>query len=248
MIRTIRPGLALALMAMAAGCGSDEPAPRPAPSASAAPATDACKPGEKRLPGSRLCESAALALMPSPEAIDEPGCAWALAETGLPDDEWAVYRALACKTGKTRLEFAGGTHIAELTLAESAFGGPVSSDPAPYAVVSLIDAAPDAKTAIRGLARQAIEDHKEAAGCEVRLAKVSGWPGDALVVDVSEAEAAKAPQDELRSACGPYGYTDDAVMYWRPSGRHALWFNLGQDIPEVDAGSFVVVRDGAISW
>lgn len=114
--------------------------------------------------------------------------------------------------------------------------------------MSLIAAAPDARTAIRGFARQAIEDRKEAAGCEVRLAKVNGWPGDALVVDVSEAEAAKAPQNELRSACGPYGYTDDAVMFWRPSGRHALWFNLGQDIAEVDAGSFVVVKDGAISW
>lgn len=134
MIRTIRPGLALGIMAMAAGCGSGEPAPAASPKervSASATASDACKTGEKRLPGSRLCESAALALMPSPEVIDEPGCRWVLAETGLPDDEWAVYRALACKTGTTRLQFAGGEQMAQLTLAESAFGGPVSSDPGP---------------------------------------------------------------------------------------------------------------------
>lgn len=252
---SIRAIVALGLVAAVAACGADEQAPsteastaaRPAATASAA-AAGACKPGETRLPGARLCESAALALMPVPDAVDEPGCRWVLAETGLPDDEWVVYRALACKAGTTRLEYGGGAQMAQLTLAESAFGAPVSPDPEPYAVVSLIAAAPDARTAIRGFARYAIEDRTEAAGCDVRLAKVTGWPGDALVVDVSATEAAKAPADEIRSACGPYGYTDDATMFWRPSGRYALWFNLGQDIPEVDAGSFVVVKDGAISF
>lgn len=251
MIADIGSATVLAVALALAGCGTQQPEPEPSATTSAAPATGAaaCKPGERFLPGARLCESAALALMPRPEAVDEPGCRWVVNETGLPGDDWAVYRSLACKTGQTRLEYAGGAHRVDLVLAASAFGGPVSSDPEPYAIASLIVGEPDPRTAIRDFARAAIEEPQTATGCEPRLAGIRGWPGDALVVDVSAAEAAKAPKDEPRTACGPYGLDEDAAMFWRPVGQYGVWFNLGQDIAEIDAGSFVVVKPGgAISF
>lgn len=239
-------GLALAAALMLTGCGPKEQAPEARASAATASPAGACNPGERQLAGSGLCESAALALMPKPEKIYEDGCRWVLSETGLPDGEWVVYRALACKTGETRLALGDDAGRMTLVLAASSFGEQVVKDRPPYHMVTLIRAQPDAKTAILAHARSAIGDSGVAAGCSVRLAGIDQWPGDALVVDVSEAEAAKAPKDEPRTACGDYGLDEDASVFWRPAGRYALWFNLGQDTAEVDAGSFVVVKDGAI--
>jgi hypothetical protein len=59
---------------------------------------------------------------------------------------------------------------------------------------------PDPQTAILSYAREALKKASDRANCRVRLANIKGWPADALVVDVSEAEASKARKDEPRSA------------------------------------------------
>ena len=99
------------------------------------------------------------------------------------------------------------------------------------------------------MAKPAIKNKAEAAKCEVRSAGYSGWPGDALVVDVSAAEAAKARKDEPRTACGPYGLDEDSQTFWRVFQGTAWFFELGQDSLEVDPGSFTLVhKDEKGNW
>jgi len=102
---------------------------------------------------------------------------------------------------------------------------------------------------VTAYAREAIEKKAEATKCIARLAKQEGWPSDAIVVDVSAADAAKAPKHEPRSACGPLGLNDDETSYWRASQGVGWFFQLGQDGLEIDPGSFTVMTkasDG--SW
>lgn len=87
----------------------------------------------------------------------------------------------------------GGAHRAELKFEENH-----------PAVVEIWGAEP-------GQGKQAVEGHvramlskSEAARCFVRPARNEFFPADALVVDVSDAEAAKAPKNEPRSACRQY--------------------------------------------
>ncbi len=237
--------MAGAVLLLAGGCAKGESSPAAPASESAAPAASAgspCGADARRLPGSGQCVSAMEARMPRPEKIWDDGndCKWTVTETALPADEWLVYRALSCKAGTARLEYGGGARQAEFTLVSSAFGA-LPAGAQRWSILRMIPAEHDTKPAILAFARSAIDDPAEAADCRVRLAGISGWPGDALVVDVSETRAAREPEDEPRTACGRYGLDEDTSAFWRPVGAYALYFDLGQDTPEVDAGSFLVV-------
>jgi hypothetical protein len=45
--------------------------------------------------------------------------------------------------------------------------------------------------------------------------------------------------------CGPYGISDDSSAFWRILGNSAWYFDLGQNVWEVDPGSFTVVKAAA---
>jgi hypothetical protein len=171
---------------------------------------------------------------PNPPA----GCEWVLKSVAMPGDEFLLYLAAQCK-GKTReLQYSGGAHRAELKFEENQ-----------PAVVEIRGAEP-------GQGKQAVEGHvrgtlnkAEAARCFVRPARNEFFPADALVVDVSDAEAAKAPKNEPRSACGNYGMDEDSQSFWRVFQGYAWYFNLGQDEPEIDPGSLTLARkDAAGKW
>lgn len=67
-------------------------------------------------------------------------------------------------------------------------------------------------------------------------------------LQLSAREAAKAPQDEPRSACGRYGFDGDAASFWRVFQGRSWFFDLGQVPWQIDPGSFTIMAknsDGA---
>lgn len=238
---------AIALAALATGGCSGAPseeAEAPAPPADAR----SCADDGPRLALTGLCEGRAVNYLnmdasASPEATD--GCEWKVMETEMPDGV-LLYRGLKCDAGETKLEYAGGAARAELKLVNSAYLGKIDEPPT-YVYVYTIDG--DARQGVTARARSAIENPAEAAACSARVAGLEGWPSDALVVDVSAQEAAKAPADEPRAACGPLGLNEDEMSFWRVVQGYGWFFQLGQDAVEIDPGSFTLMTkrpDG--SW
>jgi hypothetical protein len=76
-----------------------------------------------------------------------------------------------------------------------------------------------------------------------------------LVVDLSAAyrKANKIPPtaegDQPESTCGLFGFSGDSTRYWRVHGGHAWLFELGQDTPDFDAASMLLMRkDASGAW
>ncbi|WAC23480.1 hypothetical protein [Blastomonas sp. SL216] len=238
---------AVALTALVSGGCKD--APRQEAEAPTKPvAAQSCADDGERLPLTGLCAGRAVNYLnmdasASPQAPD--GCEWKVMETPIVDDV-LLYRGLKCDAGETKLEYAGGAHRAELKLVNSAFLGKIDEPPV-YVYVYTIEG--DAKQGVTSRAREAMENAAEAAGCTARNAGQQGWPTDALVVDVSPQEAAKAPANEPRAACGPLGINEDEASYWRVAQGYGWFFQLGQDAIEIDAGSFTLMtRQPDGSW
>ena len=226
----------IVLTAATISCGpssNKQPASTASPTACSGPA----------LPGSGICQDRAesylrLAQGPRPPAPD--GCQWVVNETTMSGGEYLLYYAAKCKDKVTAIDYAGGAHSGELKFATAAMSGDSVKG---RKIVSLFSAEPgNPNAAILSVAKPAIKNKAEAAKCEVRSAGYTGWPGDALVVDVSAAEAAKARKDEPRTACGLYGLDEDSQTFWRVFQGTAWFFELGQDSLEVDPGSFTLVR------
>lgn len=195
------------------------------------------------LPGSGICPERAesylrLAQGPRPPAPD--GCQWVVNETTMSGGEYLLYYAAKCKDKVTALDYSGGAHSGELKFATAAMSGDSVKGRKIVSLFSVETGNPNAS--ILSVAKPAIKNKAEAAKCAVRSAGYSGWPGDALVVDVSAAESAKARKDEPRTACGPYGLDEDSQTFWRVFQGTAWFFELGQDSLEVDPGSFTLVR------
>ena len=68
---------------------------------------------------------------------------------------------------------------------------------------------------------------------------------DALVLAYNDAERKKMPADEPISMCGEFGQDEDSATFWRIGGGYAWFFALGQDTPDIDAGSFMIFKKGA---
>lgn len=209
--------------------------------AAAAPA--GCSDQSEKLPGTGLCQNQAAALLqfaggdrpPAPQ-----GCDWVVSQTEMAGGEYLLYRAARCNGKITRLDYAAGAGMAELSYAVSAYFGDSAKG---QKIVSIAGTEPgDPHSSILRLARTALKNKAEAGRCQVRPAKVDGWPADALVVDVSPAEAAKAPKDEPRTACGPYGLDEDSQTFWRVFQGRSWFFELGQDSVDVDPGSFTMIH------
>lgn len=203
-------------------------------------AVEPCPDDGPRLPGSGVCQGRAVNYLnfdagPRPEAPE--GCEWIVNETELAGGEYLLYLAAKCADKVTKLDYAGGAHMAVLSYDTTAIGGEEMKG---TEVAYILSAEPDPKTAILNHAREVMDNKAEAAKCSVRPANIEGWPADAFVVDVSAAEAAKFPKDEVRSACGKYGLDEDSQRFWRAFGGFTWFFELGQDVPLVDAGSFTI--------
>lgn len=229
-------GPVLLLLCALAGCS--QPAAKPAATAPAA-----CPDQSAKLPGTGLCQKDAAALLAFAEGERPPapsGCDWVVNETEMAGGDYLLYRAARCKGKVTQLAYAGGAQMAELTYAVSAMTNDADKG---RKAVRIAGAEPGDRNAyILNVARAAMKNKAEAARCQVRLAKFPNWPADALVVDVSAADAAKAPKDEPRTACGPYGLDEDSQTFWRVFGGLSWFFELGQDDLEIDPGSFTLVH------
>ncbi len=236
------------LVAAITGC---TPAPAPATSAKSGVETPkACGDNDRALPGTGLCASGAaglLALAPGDRPNAPRGCMWTVNEAPFAD-EFLLYYAAKCAGKVTTLEYAGGAHMAELTYVTSAISGDaVKGQKAVRIAGGGRPGEPNA--GILGTAREALGNPALAAKCQVFPAKNPNWPTDALVVDVSPAEAAKARKDEPRTACGPFGLDEDSQSFWRVFQGFSWYFELGQDEMEVDPGSFTLVhKDDKGQW
>ncbi len=216
--------LGLTLVGISLSCGGGS---APKPDAPAAKTTE--KKGPEGL----------MVFAPGPRPKAPSGCEWVVNQTELPGAEVLLYLAAKCNGKTTTLHYSA---TAEKALFSYGEGGP--------AVVEMMGIEnEDGDAAILRHARAAMDAKTKTAKCAVRLAKQELWPADAKVVDVSAAEAAKAPKDEPRSACGKYGLDEDAQLFWRVFQGFAWYFNLGQEDFVIDPGSLTLVsRDEAGNW
>jgi len=208
-------------------------------------AASPCAKDDQRLALTGLCRSQAISALKMKASASPPadeGCEWTVMETQLPAGEVLLFRGLKCGARETRLEFAGGAHRAELQLAESAFSGRLEE---PVTQIYVYTLEGDLLKAVADRAREATTSPEEAAGCTARPVRIEGWPGDAIIVDVSTAEAAKAPADEPRTACGPLGLNQGEQAFWRAGQGYGWFFSMGQDAFEIDPGSLTVITKGA---
>ena len=248
---TLLHACAATLAFFAAACGGSSAPAAPTPEQAAAPEAISARPDAApcpddgpRLPLTHLCSGRVINYVdPNIGLINDTpdGCTWSFTETAMPGgDEVIVHRVLTCEGVTTAFDFSAGAHSASLgykasaIYAEAAKGiEPVrifTSDPAdPQKVIKdLLDALPAA----------------EKAKCVLEPAGIDVWPGDALVLQYTKAERAKAPQDEPIMMCGEFGRDEDSANYWRIFGGYAWYFNMGQDGADFDPGSFMLFRKG----
>ncbi len=223
------------------------------------PAASNTCPDKARLAHTGLCQAQAGEYLGASKLTAEglpPGCDWVPNDASFGDGSEAIlYMAVRCKGRVTQLEVRGGARSASIGhLASGLFEGEIPEDDE-AARVFTIEPGTDAKARILGLARETTQDKKEAAGCAVRSGKADGYPDGSLVVDISAAyrkanKIAPTPDGELGEAyCGDYGYIPDATRYWRVHGGYAWLFELGQDMPDFDAASMLLMRkDASQNW
>lgn len=222
---------------LASGCSTSAEQTGLQVRAAAAPVS--CGDGGRRLPVTGLCqEEAAALLLTSGDASEAraDGCAWVVNEARYLGGGALLYRAMQCDGRTARLEFTPGARAATFDLIASPFGDTAERE----TIATMFDASgPDPKRAILEEARRHIDDPAERDRCRVRLLNGDvASPPDALVVD-----EVPAPQsEEVRSACGEFGYDNGAQSFWRISQQVAWFFRLGNDAAPVDAGSFTLVR------
>jgi hypothetical protein len=211
-----------------------------------------CPGGATALPVTGLCPSEAIKLLDGARvaaaAAPPEGCAWELNETAFVDQA-LLYQALSCKGKRTELEYRGGAHSAALGVKSSGFFESVPADFEPVKFVSLFEET-DPKARILAFAREGITNKAESAACEVR--PVGGnAPADAFVVQANAAYQAKqkralgADMVDVSSSCGPFGFTNDGVQFWRISGGYAFFFNTGQDVADFNPDTLAVLQKGA---
>lgn len=202
----------------------------------------ACALGGAVLPVTRLCQEQAEALLLSAGGDQEAapdGCIWVVNEARMLGNGALLYRGLRCGSRTTRLEFTPSARAGTFDLVESPFGDLES----PETIATMFNAdRRDPSSAILEAARRVIDDPAERRRCQVR--RLNGdvaSPSDALVVD----EVPVPQSEEVRSACGPFGFDGGSQAFWRVSQKIAWFFSLGNDSPPVDPTSFTLVRRNA---
>jgi hypothetical protein len=147
------------------------------------------------------------------------------------------------------LEYRGGAHSAALGVKQSGYFESVPADHEPVKIVSLFEVT-DPKARILEFAREGITNKAESAACEVR--PVGGnAPADAFVVQANAAYQAKQKRAlgtdmvDASASCGPFGFTNDGVQFWRITGGFAFFFNAGQHIADFNPDTLAVLQKGA---
>lgn len=182
-------------------------------------AESTCPTEGPRLPGSGICQYRGvnyLNIVDGPPPILQEGCDWRLNEAAMPNGGYLLYLAELCNGKLATLKFSSGKPFSEVTL-----------DGNKVITVGAVDMNNPRKNVLI-YARNAMKDKAEAAKCRVVDAP-NELAADALMVDVSAAEAAKAPKDEPRFACGPFGLDDETTSFWRVFDGYSWHFELGQD-------------------
>jgi hypothetical protein len=193
----------------------------------------------------KLCQEQANALLLSgggPQEAGPEGCTWVVNEAKLLDGA-LLYRGLRCGNRTAQLEFTPGREPRASTSSLRRSASWKVRKPSPSLSMRT---APTPHSAILEAALRVIEDPAERRRCRVRALNGDvASPSDALVVD----EVPIPRDEEVRSACGPFGFDGGSQAFWRISQKVAWFFTLGNDTPPVDASSFTLVaRDGAGQW
>jgi hypothetical protein len=193
----------------------------------------------------KVCQEQADALLLSRgDALEgaPEGCTWVVNEAKVLEGA-LLYRGLRCGDRTAQLEFTPGARGASFDLVASPFGEVETAD----TIAIMIDAdRPDPNSAILEAALRGIEDPAERRRCRVRpLNGDVAAPSDALVVD----EVPIPRDEEVRSACGEFGFDGGSQAFWRVSQKVAWFFSLGNDTAPVDATSFTLItRNEAGQW
>jgi hypothetical protein len=180
---------------------------------------------------------------------------WSMNEAAFPGDDTALlYQALSCNGRITELEVRGGARSASIGHVTSGFFDSIPSGLETGRMFPIAEGT-DAKAYVLSMAKETTEDKKEAAACEIRELTAEQGPRGAFVIDVSQAYRKAnnivTPVDEPAGEifCGPYGYISDGQRFWRITGGYAFLFDFGQDTPDYDAGSLVVMKkNGDGGW
>ena len=234
----------LTLALLVAGLAACSPADDPSVGAEAAAATPACATGSP-LPLTGLCSDGAAALFLATDTSAQtvaPRCVWRTEEISLSPDEAIVFRAQDCAgEGWDQMVYSHASGYLKARLAsvpEDQFGFILEIIPlaagetAEQAALKTLDKAPG----------------EQRARCEIhplKGPKVVGRVFELAPNAELEAEMTAAHPDEPWDACGPNGFTGDAVQFWEGRDRHALFHMLGQDTPLWDPASFTFYRKGA---
>jgi hypothetical protein len=243
-----RSGMLCGAVFLLAACGGPA-APTPDAPAPAAAETSSCPDDGPRFAVTGLCTGRiSNYLDPAIGLLSETpdGCQWNFTEMAFPGNEEAlIYRALTCKGVATTLELHGGAHSATLGYTASALYGEQAASVEPVRL--FVSEPADPQKAIRDLFEGI--PAAERANCEIAPYGVQGEPADALVIQYTEAERKKHPTDEPIAMCGEFGRDEDSASYWRIAGGYAWFFQMGQDTPDFDPGSFMIFRkDAAGAW
>ncbi len=230
--------------ALLVGCGSaSQPATEVVETENMHASAEACPDDGPRLPLSGVCIARGenyVEFDDGPRPESEDGCEWVLNEVGM-IDQVLLYMGYQCGDKGTKLEFSAGAEAAELSLVSQARGGvgDLPEDSRPVLARVYINDGADKQAGVLARVRDAIDDPAESKRCAIRPAKIEGWPSDALVV---EDPTVVQPKDEIgEGSCGPFGMSPDAAVYWRIVGDYAFFFDLGQDVVDIDPGSFTIV-------
>lgn len=212
--------------------------------AESAEAGPACATGSP-LPITGLCSdgNASLFLATTTSAeIVAPRCVWRTQEVSLSPSEAIVFRAQDCSGegwDQTLYSYVSGyLKIRQASVPEDQSGFILEIFPladgetAEQAALKTLDKAPG----------------DQRARCEVQPLKGPKLPGRVFEVGPNaelQADMTAAHPDEPWDACGPNGFTNDAVQLWEGRDHHALFHMLGQDTPLWDPASFTFYRKGA---
>lgn len=242
-LRLLGASAMISVLAACSGGGDDE-----AEAGAQQSAETSCADDGERLKLTGLCKGRAvnyLSMETSPSIEAPEGCEWQVLEAALPADEVLLYRGLVCGDKAVQLDVAVGAERAELKIARTAF---LETSGEPWTVGYMYTAEGDPAKAVTQRALSVIENPAEAANCNARPAKVEGWPSDAMVVD-TDPKGSSTPDGSPVVVCGELGYSDEANKYWRVSQGYAWFFDFGQDMVEIDPGSFTIMaKDADGNW
>jgi hypothetical protein len=230
---------ALAALAVA-GCGPQTPTSAETP-----------KPGENGLPATPEATACAGTVMPISGAcvvaassgdLLDPKCVWKPEEVKRSDTEVLVMDVQDCKGYSFTYAF---TNPGELhTIQANATAG----DPPYDNIAARVFDIPAGKTAQDvALAKLSEAPEAERARC---IAKPDAAPNTfQLAPDDAFMAELRKDQDGQISACGPFGFTDDSVVWWEAHGTKAIFHATGQDTPSWNPKSFVFyTRDASGAW